>query len=339
MQGAEHEEAIDPLVMALFHPSAEIAKSAKSALLLRGRSFVPSLIKAISSSRTPSYWNKEGISHILDLLREGGDERASTALLYIAQQNTPIRSNFVVNTFAIALACFAPLFIWGSIYNAFGYTRSSIGMLGYVLETFFSLIFLAGFLVFTSMTLFSPLFFIRVSRLRQSFSHSALKALAMIQDKRMFPYLIHLAWGPGSTVKREALEAIKPLIPMVTKADASLISITDEQILCNGLSKSSQEVSLSILHVLECLGTATSLQPLQRFVRTCKDKVVLERAKTVYEVVNARADLIEDKEVLLRASEMPDQHETLLRPSREQHDPKEIKELLQPVNNPNAEGD
>ena len=179
----------------------------------------------------------------------------------------------------------------------------------------------------------SPFILASDDKLKTKFSASALNALAVIQDKRMLKELIQLTWDGDFGVKKEALEALKPLMPLVTKTDTPLS--TKEEKLLNAalsaaLSERNPEVSLSILHVLECLGTETSLQPLQRFGRGCKDEALRARAMQVYNALNARAELNTAKRVLLRASDTPDQTETLLRPAHDQHDPKEREQLLRP---------
>ena len=103
------------------------------------------------------------------------------------------------------------------------------------------------------------------------------------------------------------------------------------------LQKEPTAIHSAILNALECVGTEVSLQPLQRFVARCKDLNLQARADAALRAVSARAELANMGKVLLRASEMPEQKEELLRPLLGTQDPQEQKELLQPAERPDAE--
>ena len=338
-------EAIPALTIALFHANKSIASTAEAALHLKGAPIVPSLLTVLMQPTMPDYWTEKGIVAILRLLAVYGDSRASHTLIRVAQKELPTASDALVISALRVAILFSSLFMipmgfWG-LYSFLTGGEMSLTLLlmsfcgwlmGYCMLTFFMFL--------PTLFLMIP-FAIGQERAKQRrFSSLALQALKQIKDKRMLPYLIRLTWSipipaqPSS----EALDALVPILPLITKEDASLLSFSsDEELLCNALGKHSTSVTLSNLHTLECIGTETSLHRLKRLVRRSELAEVRERASAVYEVVKARADLKKEKRVLLRASHAPQETTDLLRPAQDA--PLEGRdELLHPAAPPIEQG-
>ena len=192
---------------------------------------------------------------------------------------------------------------------------------------------IGGELLFGTIFLFIlclPFLLSAENRLKTHLSQIALRALITLQDKTVLPGLIWLTWGTSVRVNKDALVAVHSLLPLVTAEDTTLLPSQEERLLSIALQKEPTAIHSAILHALECVGTEVSLQPLQRFVARCKDPNLQARADAALRAVSARAELANMGKVLLRASEMPEQKEELLRPLKESYDPQEAQELLQP---------
>ena len=98
------------------------------------------------------------------------------------------------------------------------------------------------------------------------------------------------------------------------------------------VNKVSTSLGLEILHFVEEVVGSEALRPLDILSKRAMSSEIRQSAGELHLKLKARLEAGTLPAQLLRASEMPDQTETLLRPARDQQDPREVEQLLRPQN-------
>lgn len=329
-------EALHSLAQLLFHSNTALATSAEEELYSRGGAVVPSLLTVLMQPSAPPYWNERGVLATLRLLTAFGDSRASHTLIRVAQKTLPESSDYLVIG-GLRVACTSSSLVMlplgvAALYKLAPYSAVDLilGVMGWLLGYFLLTVCLFLPLLF----LMLPFAIMREYINQNRFSSMALQAIKRIEDKRMLPHLIRLAWCTPARTNQEALEALAPLLALVTPEDRSLLAFSsDEELLCNALGRYGTQMTLSILHTLEAIGGERSLQRLKRLIHRGESAEIRERANSVYTTVWTRVAQKREKTVLLRASQAPEETKDLLRPAKDSPLERQ-EELLHPAPSP-----
>jgi hypothetical protein len=327
-------EATASLAIALFHPNESIAQRAETALAQKGQAILPSLIAILMHPTPPAFWNPKGAMRVLDLLRQYGDKRVSHTLIRVAQKELPVLPNRLLrHVFHTSLLLSSLLVFPLSIMLLLDPKEYDLNdFIPTLVRSLVSWGFVACILFISLFLCIAPLYTARERWLQGQFSRLALQALQAIPDKRMVPYLIRLTWNGTGFHNEQALKALRPLLPLVTPKDTSLFpSWLEESALINAIDRYDTELTLAILHVLECIGTGASLQKVYRTIKRHPNDTIGAQAKQTAEAIHIREAQKEQERTLLRASETPSHTHELLRPTEEDHDQEVLrKELLRP---------
>jgi hypothetical protein len=330
-------EAVLPyLIKMLFIKDSQYALIAESALDKFGDAVVPALVQEMDVPVRRPYWNSEGVGRVIALLKRYKDTRTCKTLIKVAQKRIDCGDGRLFKYapgvgFLLMSLITVPMGFW-AVADIFTEKKFS-------LENFLGVAMYLG--IYTLGTLFSSIFcaicLIPVQALYDRSRHShlarlALQALQIIHHKSMAPQLALLAWNTLGQTNDEALKALRPLLALVTPDDTTLFASTEERLLANALGKHDEDLTLSILRVLECVGTAVSLPNVNRIALFHRDTVLGECAVRTYNAIEERVGRQEEKKSLLRASEMPEHFHELLRPSQDASEQEAQKrELLRPT--------
>jgi hypothetical protein len=328
------ENAFPFLVKMLFFKEHFYARKAEKALARHGNNITPALIHGLEASHKLPTENSVGVVRILGLLKRYGDTRACNALLFAAQKRIVCSDTSVFKSALKWSVVVVSIVLFVSAINVL--VMSPSASLELFLEKLYQSLmilgWIGGFLIVPSAIFLLPVQFVTKRAQTNLCAKYALQALQNIHHKSMAPHLVNLTWSSRRHENEEALKALRPLLPLVTPDDTDLFSSSEERLLANALGNYNDELTLSILHVLECVGTEASLQRINSLVRGRRKEVIVERATHAYNAITERANRQAERKNLLRASEMPEHTHELLRPAQDASEQEaQMRELLRPT--------
>jgi HEAT repeat protein len=308
------ENAYPLLTKMLFLKEPLYANRAEEALARHGSAMLFALCKELGRVNAPPYWHLGGELRVLNLLTRFGDKRVCDILIAAAQKRMPYAVIFDSKyEYRMALWGLAILFFrlwWPSVWN-----------MG-VLST-------GSMLALTSSLSFR---FLRKKYQLNQGARLALQGLQVIHDKRVAPPLVSLTWSLYGETDEEALKALRPLLPLITTEDEGIFSLNEEHLLVKALERHDEELTLSILHTLECVGTEGSLPRIKWLAKQHSDSRIRDSAIRAYNAIEERANRKEERKNLLRASETPEHTQELLRPAQDDSEHEvQKRELLRPT--------
>ncbi len=317
--------ALPILVSALFIEDEILIERITAYLQTKQKKPLSPLIRRLRASYyTEDPIKKQGIKRLIRLLGELQDKRASAVLLEVASGkllSLPPSSASSCTLFSLTGVA---TYLLASIYP------EEIG--AYSWEVLVAFWFLAYMPLHLISTVWS-----RWSRRRKE-SHNnaemikeALNALALIPNKRNLAAILYLRRLPRMERSTEYHALLKAHFNLLNPDDRSLFQPADILWLARNLERYSPPFALTALKGLEFVGGEESVDYVYPLTKEGVAVEIREEARRVLPKILARTEAHRERQELLRASDAPIDHDTLLRPVKEKYDPQEEQELVRPT--------
>ncbi len=337
------EECLVPFKPLLFDKDHEIQLCVFVMYQQAGRKAIPILLddmKATLASINPhTSTNRTGILNLIRVLGEAKDSRATEILGSILQGHVPTylmngRLEKGIKYFSIGTWVFYNIGTLLKVLISLSVSSQIDWLSDFFVGALFSLVgttLASGMLYIALFIISMPYLIVRDNRLQALFQQETFRAMESINDKHALKALMQGTIASG--INPAKLKVILKLLPLLEEEDRRWLGRTGRAWLSNYLRETTPEATLILLKATEILGNDSLIHPVQRLSKKAQSEAVRNEAIRVLAILEARRDAEREKKELLRASDLPEDTDTLLRPMKDNIDPNEAQELLRPTEN------